>query len=83
MQLPKLRQALLLIGLASLTSCAAGNSEPALNPCGALTVKTYTAEQQKQVADEIDGAPVNTEWPSWIRDYGASRAEIRACKGAK
>ncbi len=80
----RLRRALPWIAAACLTSCAGANSSgPVPAPCGALVLRTYSAAEQHQVADEIDAAPGSAAWPGFVRDYGTLRAEARACRGVK
>jgi hypothetical protein len=80
----RLRRALPWIGLAFLAGCGTETSSvPVPNPCGALTLQTYTAAQQSKVADEMDAAPATAEWPAFVRDYGALRSEVRACQSVR
>lgn len=71
---------LLAIGLASLAGCVAAPSEPAVNGCALLPLRTYTPAEQGRVADEIEAASVSAAWPGLIEDYGELRAAVRACK---
>ena len=80
---PRRRLALLAIVLASLAGCATGGSNSSGNACALLPLRTYPAAEQHQVADEIDTAPASAAWPTWIEDYGALRAAVRACKGER
>ena len=85
--MPKRRpwQALPWIAMVSLVSCApAASSVPAhVNECTTVPLASYTAAQQNRVADEMDAAPANAEWPNFVRDYGRERTTLRACAGAK
>jgi hypothetical protein len=73
---------LLIPALISLASCAtAPSSSP--SACDLLPLKTYTPVQQAKVADEIDAAPADAEWPVMVADLGKTRAAIRACRSAE
>lgn len=73
----KLRLALLGIGLAFLTGCAAATSEPSVCP----RVVEYTPEQQARAADELDALPADAMLVTMMADYGRERAMLRACRG--
>lgn len=72
-----LKNLLPILATASLIGCAAGNSR---GLCSTLTLHDYSRAQQSQVADELGAAPDGATWPTWMRDYAALRAEVRACK---
>ena len=77
-----LRWPLLTAGLLSLSGCAEGQSEPAVNACKLLALPAYTAVEQSQVADEMDAAPQSARWPTWVEHYVRLRQEVRACAGS-
>lgn len=73
---------LCLLAASCLTGCAAANSEPTVNGCTLLALRSYPPAEQRRVADEIEAAPAAAVWPGWIEDYATLRAAIKACKGA-
>jgi hypothetical protein len=46
-----------------------------------IPLKTYPADEQARVADEIEAAPEGARWPQWIGDYGGLRRAICAAEG--
>ena len=62
-----------------LAGCVQVPSEAIVRPA-CPTIKTYTAAEQKQVSDEIVSLPQDAETRVFIRDYGALRDQVRACR---
>ena len=63
------------LAAAFLTGCAAGTSDPV---CPTLT--PYSAEEQRQAAEELAQLPPGGVIERMIGDYAAVREEIRACR---
>jgi len=74
------RKALLILAL--LGGCAA----PAAGDWGALcpvTIREYSREEQRRVADLLEAGRVPDPLPRWVEDYGRLRAEVRAACGRR
>lgn len=71
----KLRLALALIGVLSLTACGTATFECPIP-------KDYSSEVQSQAANELEALPANSVIADFIADYGVLRAEARACRGS-
>ncbi len=64
-----------------LAACASTPTPPATVICPPL--KTYSADVQKRLADELRALPEGTETQAFLSDYAALRASIRVCGAAK
>ncbi len=42
-----------------------------------------TAPFTRALADEIDAAPADAEWPGVVTDYTTLRDSVRACRSVK
>lgn len=74
----KFRPTAILCALLALPGCAVTQSQTAAKQT-CPPVKTYTAAQESQVADELGILPAGTETAQWITDYIAERDELEAC----
>jgi len=68
-----------------LLALAAGCAAPAADwsprhPCP-VTIREYSREEQRRVADLLESERVPDPLPRWIDDYGRFRAEVRAACG--
>lgn len=64
-----------LIALLCLADCAA----PAASVKVCPTMATYTQAQQTEAASELSALPGDSVLAQMITDYGALRAQVRAC----
>ena len=61
-----------------LTGCATGSSDErfaAICP----PVVDYGREEQRRVADEVEGLPEGSAIVEWLADYAVLRAQVREC----
>lgn len=65
---------LIALSLAPLSGCVTASSN-----CPALV--NYTQAEQSKAADELEALPSGSVLARMIGDYGATRNEIRACRG--
>jgi hypothetical protein len=71
----------LLIGAVWLSGCVAPASSPSPSACAVLTLKTYSAAFNRELAAEIDLSSPAAIWPLAITDYVGLRDQVKACKG--
>ena len=69
---------LMLVSLLSLTACGAGFSDPPTALCP--TLYRYSEAFQLRAAEEIESLGEGSATEVLVTDYGAVRAEIRACR---
>lgn len=68
---------LLLLGLP--TACTPAPSETVAPPA-CPTLKVYSSAQQAEAAGELEALPAGAELRPMMDDYGALRAQVRACR---
>lgn len=66
------------LGLMTLSTAACGTAVS--DTCPALVA--YDQAAQTKLADELKALPADAEIRVMIADYGATRAQIRACRSA-
>jgi hypothetical protein len=67
-----------LIAAALLSGCATPVSNP--GGCAALSLKTYTADFNTELAAEVDLASPAAIWPLAVVDYVGLRDQVKACQ---
>lgn len=72
---------LALVSALGLAACASTPTPTPTVICPPL--KTYSADVQKRLADELRALPEGTETQAFLSDYAALRASIRVCGAAK
>lgn len=80
MRYTKLLTALMLLLPFVIAGCAA-NKEAVFDPRACPREKTYTPEQQAQIAEGLDKSPRIIQ--GVVVDYGRLRDQARACRGAR
>lgn len=68
-----------MLALLVLSGCVTDNA--VFDPRGCPREKTYTAEQQTQIANDLKKTPRSVK--SAMIDYGKLRDKARACRGEK
>jgi len=71
---------LILALLGGCAAPAAGDWGSAVCP---VTIREYSREEQRRVADLLEFKRVPDPLPRWIEDYGRLRAEVRAACGRR
>ena len=70
--------AVLAVGMIFLTACATGSSDlrwAVVCP----SVVEYSREEQRRVADEVEGLPEGSAIVEWLADYAVLRAQVHEC----